>query len=126
MRLATARHNAILREVFALYIRGRAAVLRSDYAEAQRIFLESARRWELAGTVLRTPLAILSVRARHDSVAFERSMASGRMLVGDATVASALELLRSDVANLPPASSGEAPLERSSAAPAHAPGTLLW
>ena len=47
------------REAYALFVLGRAAGLRSDYVEAQRIFLESARRWETSGCVLRAPLALV-------------------------------------------------------------------
>jgi predicted ATPase/class 3 adenylate cyclase len=45
------------REGLALFVLGRAAVLRCDYGEAQIIFLESARRWDDTGCVLRAPLA---------------------------------------------------------------------
>jgi non-specific serine/threonine protein kinase len=47
------------REAYALFVLGRAATLRADYGEAQQIFLDSARRWEASGCVLRAPLALV-------------------------------------------------------------------
>ena len=47
------------RAAHALFLLGRIAALRCDFAEAQRILLQSAQQWEDAGSVLRAPLAIL-------------------------------------------------------------------